>query len=124
MTKGNQVLLVRRANVHGSGTWSTPGGHLDFGESPEDCAIREVMEETGVEVAAVEFRAVTNDFFETEGKHYLTLWFEAEHKAGEASVAAPEEMSDLGWFEWGELPSPLFLPLQNLLDGMCYPRRD
>lgn len=40
------------------------------------------------------------------------------------SGCRPEEMSDVGWFAWGKLPSPLFLPLQNLLDGMCYPRRD
>jgi len=124
VTRGDRVLLLRRTNVHGSDTWSTPGGHLDFGESPEQCAIREVKEETGVEIGEVEFRAVTNDFFEAEGKHYLTLWFAAEHKSGEASVAAPEEMSDVGWFGWGKLPSPLFLPLQNLLDGKCYPRRD
>ena len=123
VTRGDRVLLLRRTNVHGSDTWSTPGGHLDFGESPEQCAIREVKEETGVEIGEVEFRAVTNDFFEAEGKHYLTLWFAAEHKSGEASVAAPEEMSDVGWFGWGKLPSPLFLPLQNLLDGKCYPRR-
>jgi len=124
VTKGDRVLLLRRTNVHGSDTWATPGGHLDFGESPEQCAIREVKEETGVEIGEVEFRAVTNDFFEAEGKHYLTLWFEAEHKSGEAGVAAPEEMSEVGWFGWGKLPSPLFLPLQNLLDGKCYPRPD
>jgi 8-oxo-dGTP diphosphatase len=124
VTKGDQVLLLRRTNVHGSGTWSTPGGHLDFGELPEQCAVREVKEETGIEIGEVEFRAVTSDLFEAEGKHYLTLWFEAEHESGEARVAAPEEMSDVGWFGWGKLPSPLFLPLQNLLDGICYPRRD
>ncbi len=33
--KGDRVLLLRRKNVHGGGSWSTPGGHLDFSESPE-----------------------------------------------------------------------------------------
>ena len=120
--RGDQVLLLRRRNTHGSGTWSVPGGHLDFGESPEQCASREVREETGVEIEEVEFRAVTNDFFEAEGKHYLTLWFEAKHLSGDASVSAPDEMSEVGWFSWGSLPAPLFLPLRNLLDGNCYPQ--
>ncbi len=122
VTKGGKVLLLRRKNAHGSGSWSTPGGHLDFGEAPEDCAAREVKEETSIEIAGVEFRAVTNDFFEAEGKHYLTVWFQADHGSGEAAVSAPEEMSELGWFEWENLPMPLFLPLQNLLEGKCFPR--
>lgn len=39
ITKDQHVLLLRRHSVHGAGTWSTPGGHLDFGESPEACAL-------------------------------------------------------------------------------------
>ena len=124
VARGDRVLLLRRSHAHGSGAWSTPGGHLDHGESPEDCAIREVKEETAVDITRVEFRAVTNDFFEAEGKHYVTLWFQAEHLSGEADVAAPEEMSEVGWFSWDELPTPLFLPLRNLLDGKCYPPPD
>ena len=119
--KNGQVLLLRRRNVHGAGSWSTPGGHLEFGESPEECAIREAKEETGVDIADVRFRGVTNDVFEAEGKHYITLWMEGRYAAGEAVVNAAYEMSDVGWFAWDELPAPLFLPLQNLLDGQHYP---
>jgi 8-oxo-dGTP diphosphatase len=67
ITKGERVLLLRRKYVHGAGSWSTPGGHLEFGESPEECAIREAKEETGVDITDVKFRAITNDVFEENG---------------------------------------------------------
>lgn len=118
--RGSDVLLMRRKNVHGDGTWSTPGGHLDAGESPEDCGVREVLEETGVEVQGVRFLGVTNDVFETEQRHYITLWLEAKYLAGTASVAAEHEMSEVCWCASDALPSNLFLPLQHLVDGQTY----
>lgn len=121
ITRGDEVLLLRRKGVHGSGTWSTPGGHLDMGETPEQCAVREAREETGVEVGAVKFRALTNDWFDVERKHYVTIWMEAEYRSGEATVRARREMSSVGWFHWDRLPAPLFLPFDNLISGRCYP---
>lgn len=121
ITKDQQVLLLRRKHVHGAGTWSTPGGHLDFGESLEECAIREVREETGLDIGAVRFRAITNDVFVAEGRHYITIWMEGRWSAGDPIVAAPYESSEIGWFAWDALPQPLFLPFQHLLDGQWYP---
>ncbi len=120
--RGDQVLLLKRKNVHGAGTWSTPGGHLDHGETPEQCARREVKEETAVDVADVRYRAITNDVFKDTGKHYVTIWMEASYTGGEPVVNADYEMSEVHWFEWDALPEPLFLPLKNLLEGNCYPR--
>ncbi len=114
--KGDQVLLIRRVNSHGAGTWATPGGHLEYGETFEECAIRETMEETQVVVDDVRYKAITNDFFETEGKHYITIWMEGQYVSGEP-VAQEDELSELDWYTWDNLPEPLFLPLSNLLSG-------
>lgn len=119
--RGAQVLLTKRKGSHGAGTWAPPGGHLDMGESFEDCAIREVREETGVTISEPRFLAVTNDVFVDEGKHYATIWMEAQVEAGEARMNAPREMSELGWFDWNDLPQPRFLALENYLAGRCYP---
>ena len=119
--RGDQVLLVRRHLVHGEGTWSTPGGHLEFGESPEECARREAMEEVGVHLGDVRFRALTNDVFGTDGRHYVTFWMDGEHVGGEPRLLAAHEMSEVSWFEWDALPAQLFLSFANLLRGRCYP---
>jgi 8-oxo-dGTP diphosphatase len=85
ITRDDEVLLIHRRGAHGAGTWSPPGGHLDYGETPEQCGIREAPEETGVEVADVRFHALTNDLFETEGRHYVTIrsrWYPASSGPG------------------------------------------
>jgi 8-oxo-dGTP diphosphatase len=120
ITKDNKVLLMKRRGPHGHGTWSTPGGHLDFGETPEACAAREAKEEVGLDVIDVRFRAVTNDYFEEEGKHYITMWMDGK-STGEPSIASEREISEIGWFAWDALPSPLFLPLENLVKKNSYP---
>jgi len=115
--RGEELLLVRRSGTHGSGTWSTPGGHLDFGEEPAVCAVREAEEETGVAVGPVRFLGVTNDIFAEEGKHYVTLWFEGDHEAGEAAARVVDELDRVGWFSASALPEPTFPPLRRLLQG-------
>jgi 8-oxo-dGTP diphosphatase len=121
VTKGDRVLLLERKSVHGHGTWSTPGGHLEYGESPETCAARETLEETGVQIANVRALGYTNDVFVAGGLHYITLWMAGEYRSGAARVAAPYEASQVGWFAWDALPEPLFLPLRQLLQGQSYP---
>jgi 8-oxo-dGTP diphosphatase len=122
VTRGREVLLVHREGVHGSGTWSTPGGHLEFGEDLAECALREVREETGIDIRNPTFVGITNDVFESESKHYVTVWMEAEYVSGEATALAAYELTDVEWFPWDRLPSPLFFPLANLLAGRCHPR--
>lgn len=120
ITRENKVLLMKRKGPHGQGTWSTPGGHLDFGEMPEQCAAREAKEEMGLDVTGIHFRAVTNDVFEDTGKHYITLWMDGT-TTGEPIIASEREISEIGWFPWDALPQPLFLPLENLVKQNSYP---
>lgn len=115
--RDDDVLLVRRHGAHGEGTWSSPGGNLEFGEDPVVCAAREAAEETGVTVGTPRFVGVTNDVFEAEGEHYVTLWFEADYATGEPTVRAHDELTEVAWFDEDGLPEPLFLPLRNRLDG-------
>ena len=89
--KNRRVLLGERKNAHGAGTWAFPGGHLEFGESIEHCAVREVFEETGIRIKNLRRGPYTNDFFEAEGKHYVTLFVIADHDSGEPAVKEPRK---------------------------------
>ncbi len=121
INKGDRILLEKRQHTHGAGTWGPPSGHIDYGETPEQTAIRETKEETTITIDNLKFRVITNDVFEKEQKHYITVWFDANYVSGEPKVSAPEEESEVGWFTWDNLPQPLFLPLQHLLEGKTYP---
>jgi 8-oxo-dGTP diphosphatase len=120
ITKDDKVLLMKRKGSHAPGTWSTPGGHLDFGETLEGCAAREAKEEVGVDVVDIRFRAVTNDLFEATGRHYVTIWLEGK-TMDEPCIASEREVAEVGWFAWGAFPQPLFLPLANLVKENSYP---
>lgn len=61
--KDGKFLMQQRIGSHGIGTWAVPGGHLEFGESWQQAAIREVFEETRMVISSPEFLAVTNDIF-------------------------------------------------------------
>ena len=109
------VLLGKRKGSHGAGTWSAPGGRLEFGEDIEDCARRELAEETGLIASVTELGPYTNDVFREAKEHFLTVFVVARGIQGVPRNLEPDKCEGWAWFAWDELPSPLFLPLQNLL---------
>ena len=115
VVKNDKVLMLQRKNAHGEGTWSIPGGHLEFNETIEECAAREVKEETGLDIKNIRLGPYTNDFFYKEDKHYITLFAISEPINGAPKNMEPHKCSNIGWFSLNDLPNPLFLPLDNLL---------
>lgn len=113
--KDNKVLLGKRMNAHGEGSWCFPGGHLEFNEEVEDCATREVKEETGISIKNIRKATFTNDIFEKEKKHYVTIFVVCDFASGEVTITEPEKCERWDWFKWDALPQPLFIPIQNLL---------
>jgi 8-oxo-dGTP diphosphatase len=114
--KDDKVLMGKRMGSHGSGTWSLPGGHVDFGESPVDTVTRETAEETGLTVGRVE---PSVDFpyghkaFPADNKQYITLFFVAEYLGGEPELLEPDKCERWDWFSLDALPSPLFGALED-----------
>jgi len=115
IVKDGKILLSKRRAAHGAGTWSLPGGKLHFSETVEECARRELFEETGLKVSKLQFAGVTDDFFQQEDLHYITIFFAVDYKSGEILQKEPDKSGPWMWFAQDKLPKPLFLPFKNLL---------
>jgi len=111
--KDGKILLGKRKNAHGEGAWCYPGGHLEYGESWEECACREAMEEAGIEIKNIRFGTATNDIFENEQKHYITICMVADYDSGETKIMEPDSCVEFDWFEWDALPQPLMVSEAN-----------
>ncbi len=118
---GGQFLFGHRLSKHGVGTWAPPGGHLEYGESPESCAACELMEETGLILIPDDFKVIglTNDIF--PDKHYITIHcFARTTFLPMPKVMEPTKCSMWQWFDVKFLPENLFLSAANLLKQKNY----
>ncbi|KAK8970153.1 Nudix hydrolase 1 [Platanthera guangdongensis] len=119
--KSSSILLGLRLSAVGHGTFALPGGRLEFGETWEDCAAREVKEETGMDVSRVETLTVVNDVIRhgPNPTHFVTIIVRAELvDVGQAPAnMEPDKCGGWAWYEWSQLPDPLFEPLGDLVRG-------
>ncbi|KAH7260910.1 NUDIX hydrolase domain-like protein [Fusarium redolens] len=124
--RDGKFLTGKRIGSHGAGTIQLPGGHLDYGESFLACAERETLEETGLKIRAIKHVATTNDVFQTEKKHYITIFVYCEmvDQNAEPQILEPKKCEGWYWKTWDDLKKinasrdngeKLFLPLINLL---------
>ena len=94
--RDGRVLIVRRARPPAHGLYTLPGGGVELGETLEQAVIREVREETALEVALVGFRqAIARDDAGRVERHFVILPFAARFLAGEVSLN--EELAEAQW---------------------------
>lgn len=111
--KDGKILMGKRRGAHGADMWAPPGGHLEFGESWEECAKRETLEETGLEISVRGLGTVTNDIFASDNKHYITILMVTDYLRGEPQLLEPEKCTEWRWCAWEDLPQPLFPSIQH-----------
>ncbi len=111
--RGEDVLLIQRGKPPRAGTWSIPGGMQELGETVRETAVREIREETGIEITVTELidviDTITHDDSDRVRMHYTLVDFSAEWRAGEAVAGSdaagvrwihPDDLGPLGlWKE-------------------------
>lgn len=101
----DEILLQQRANSGFlDGYWDFPSGHVEYGESLLESAIRETVEEVGVAVKPEDLRLVHIEQFFVEND-YVNYTFEAVNWSGTPKIGEPEKCSAIKWFATDSLPA-------------------
>lgn len=110
--RDKEVLIGRRKGSHGSGLLAFPGGHIEFGESFEDVAVRETFEETGLIVEPFYADGFGCDLFSSckmlaKGHHYVTTYVTTKYIDGEPELKEPDKCEEWFWVNFHQLQTML-----------------
>lgn len=110
IVKDGKIALGKRLKAYGYGQWQFAGGHLEMNETPEECAIRETFEETGLTVKNPKFLYFKNVINKEHKTHYCVLVYGVEWESGEFFISEEEKdkVEAWEWFDLDKVPSPRF----------------
>lgn len=120
-----KILIGKRKNSHAP-YFSIPGGHLECGETFEEAAIREVFEETGLEIKNPEVICVTNNLstYKEFNIHFVSIILYSKTFFGKPVVKEPEKCEGWQWVVPLNLPQPHFdaseYGVRCFLEGKLY----
>lgn len=107
---GGKVVLVKRKNPPDG--WAVPGGFIDYGESAEDAAVREIREEIGIDITDLNQFRCYSDPGRDPRFHTITIVFTA---TGAGVPVAGDDAAEAGLFDEKDLPSPLAFDHERIL---------
>lgn len=99
--KENKILMVKPKRGYNAGQWALPGGFVGYGETPEEAALRETVEETGVPCKIVRFLGTESRLGRTTSYHWHTFFYQAQLEH-ENFQPAPDEIEAVAWLEIDE----------------------
>jgi ADP-ribose pyrophosphatase YjhB (NUDIX family) len=112
-----RLLLVKRRQAPEAGCWSLAGGKVDFLERAEAAALREAMEEIGVEIELGPLLCLTQ-MIGVDGQHWIAPVYRASLKTGEPSNREPDKVAEIGWFDPSAPPAPLALAAREAITAL------
>lgn len=118
ITRGGRLLLVKRKHDPYQGWWGLPGGAVELGEAVEEALIREVREETGLDVAVGDFLLLRNAIGRDDAGaityHYVVLFYRARVLGG--TLRAGDDAEKARWTPLDRLPDLLVPGARQVID--------
>ena len=99
-----KVLLLLRKNAPEAGSWSLPGGRVEFKELLEDAVVRELCEELGITVEVESLVCVVNHIVPVENAHWVAPTYRVRVVSGVPKNLEPEKTAAIEWFPMSNLP--------------------
>ena len=115
-----RILLGHRVGkdtggIYEPGSWCLPGGKQEYNETIEECAIREVKEETNIDIDDVIIFGAHDDI--QSDRHFVTIHTFARYKSGEAKVMESDKEDEWKWYHIDNLPSKVYSPSLKLINS-------
>ncbi|WJR66663.1 NUDIX domain-containing protein [Neorhizobium sp. CSC1952] len=107
LREDGRVLLCRRLKAPETGFWSIVGGKVDLMEPSSEAARREAEEESGLRIGKVDYLCTVEEIVEADRQHWISLIYITRDFSGEPTLAEPDKLSEIGWFDLSGLPQPL-----------------
>jgi len=104
-----KILLVQH-HKYEKEYWLLPGGGVDFGETLQEAARRELLEETGLNCAVGDLLFVSESIPPDEHRHVINYYFEAKLTGGDMYVGDDQQLVDVKWFLLDDLPHLVVYP--------------
>jgi 8-oxo-dGTP diphosphatase len=114
--KGNKVIISQRKGSHGHGEYAFIGGHVEYGETLEEAAHREIAEECGLKVKNLRLLCVT-DLLTYAPKHFVDIGFVADWASGEPKITEPDKFDLIEWRDIDNLPPKMFGPCHYYVEA-------
>ena len=124
----NKILLGHRSSkrkdtggIFEPDTWSLPGGKQEYDETVYETAIREIKEETNLEIKEPKVFSVSDDF--QPDRHFVTIEMITDSYSGILKIMEPEKEDEWKWFDLNDLPSNLYSPSKKFIEKYIKERR-
>ena len=115
-----EVLLLLRKNPPEVGTWTIPGGAVEWFEKCADAIHRECLEEVGLDVEINKLLTVVDHIVAADAAHWVSLQYLCSVARDAVPVERDPESDEMKWFPIDAVPSHLSQPTRTALD--CYRR--